>query len=296
MGAVHLGVTDGSRALAFYTDVVGLRLLQGNAGHLHLGVDGRELVVVHPGAGRPVLRGTSGLYHLALVVPSRRELARVIGRLSLLGYPQAPTDHVLTKSDYFWDPDGNGIEIYAETPEDGTWVFTGGGFIGRASDGTVRSGRDPIDLPELLAELNADDRLEAPLPAQTRMGHVHLHIADLEEATRFYHEVIGFDVTGVARSWGVSFVSAGGYHHHLGLNTWAGRGAPPAPSDAAGLRHFTIELPSGSDLEDLLARLEQAGRPATESHEGFFAADPTGNRIRLALRRESGPGDAGPVS
>lgn len=292
MGAVHVGVTDGNRALAFYTDAVGLRLLPGNEAGIHLGVAGRKLVVLHPGARRPVLTGTSGLYHLALVVPSRRELARVIGRLSLLGYPQSPTDHVLTKSDYFWDPDGNGIEVYAETPEDGTWIFTGGGFIGRASDGTARSGRDPIDVPELLAELDSDDRLEAPLPEQTRMGHVHLHIPDLDQATSFYHEVIGFDVTGVARGWGVSFVSAGGYHHHLGLNIWAGEGAPLAPADAAGLRHFTIELPSGSDLQDVLARLEQAGRPATESPGGFFVADPAGNRIRLASRSESGPGNA----
>ena len=282
MGAVHLAVTDGEQALLFYEHVVGLTLMgRENDGTIRMGARGLELVVLHPGARRPVLRGTSGLYHLAIVVPSRRELARAVGRLINIGYPHAPTDHVLTKSDYLWDPDGNGIEIYAETPEDGTWEFANGTFRSWARDGSLRSGRDPIDIPQLLAELHPDDSLEEPMPEGTRMGHVHLHVHDLSEAVDFYHGVLGFDITGVAETWGAAFVSAGGYHHHLGLNTWAGEGAPQAPDDASGLRHFTIEVPSQSDLSILTARLEELGSLLTESGAGVFVRDPSGNRLHL---------------
>jgi catechol 2,3-dioxygenase len=285
MGAVHLGVTDGEQAQLFYKHVVGLSLMgRDSDGTIRMGAEGLELVVLHPGARRPVLRGTSGLYHLAIVVPSRRELARVVGRLISIGYPHSPTDHVLTKSDYLWDPDGNGIEIYAETPEDGTWEFVNGIFRSRAKDGSLRSGRDPIDIPELLAELQPGDSLEEPIPVGTRMGHVHLHVHDLSEAVDFYHGVLGFDITGVAEAWGAAFVSAGGYHHHLGLNIWAGQGAPQAPDDASGLRHFTIELPAESDLSEVTVRLEQNAASLIESGTGVFVRDPSGNRAYLTTK------------
>jgi catechol 2,3-dioxygenase len=282
MGAVHLAVTDGERAQLFYEHVVGLSVLgRDDGGTIRMGAAGLELVVLHPGAHSPVLKGTSGLYHLAIVVPSRREMARVVGRLSAIGYPHSPTDHVLTKSDYLWDPDGNGIEIYAETPEDGTWEFVNGMFQSRARDGSLRSGRDPIDIPELFAELHPGDSLEEPIPAGSRMGHVHLHVHDVAHAVDFYHGALGFDITGVAETWGVAFVSAGGYHHHLGLNIWAGQGAPQAPDDASGLRHFTIEVPAQADLSLVTARLEQRGAHLKESGAGVFVRDPSGNRVYL---------------
>ena len=231
MGTVHLAVTDGPRGSRFYRDYVGLTELPSDGSEIRLGAAGRELVVLHPGAERPVVKGTSGLYHLALLVPSRRELARVIARLGALGWDQYPTDHVMTKANYLWDPDGNGIEVYTETPEDGTMGFANGTFVAHDKDGRPRSGRDPIDLEELFSQLTKDDGLEAPMPAGTKMGHVHLHVADVREALRFYHSLVGFDVMGEVP--GVGFVSAGGYHHHVGLNTWAGRGARVR---AAGVR------------------------------------------------------------
>jgi catechol 2,3-dioxygenase len=297
VGAVYLGVTDGEAAKAFYRDAVGLTLLSETEEELRFGsLAGRELVVLVPGSSRPVVERTTGLYHLALLLTDRRELARVIGRLASIRYPQAPTDHTMTKSDYLSDPDGNGIEIYVESPEDGFFGMEDGAFLARDTAGNLRSGRDPMDLDEMLSHLEPGDRLDAPLPAETRMGHVHLHVRDVQEAVDFYHGLIGFDVMGMAERWGAAFVSAGGYHHHLGLNIWAGQGAMPRPADAAGLRHFTIELPDEASLAEVAARLTEAGvtlaqhadpeapLKAPYEKEGWWLEDPSRNRIHLTTR------------
>jgi len=277
MGAVDIAVTDGDRALRFYRDYVGLTPIESEGPEIHMGAHGRELVVLHPGAERPVVPHTSGLYHLAILVPDRRELARVIARLAHLRWDQYPTDHVMTKANYLWDPDGNGIEIYTESPEDGFMGFANGTFAAWDKDGNPRSGRDPIDVEELLTHLREDDRLDEPMPAGTRMGHVHLHVPNVDEALRFYHDLVGFDVMGHVP--GVGFVSAGGYHHHLGLNTWAGRGAKPAPPGHAGLRRYTVELPSRRDLDDVIGRLEHGEIPVVEEADGYVAVDPSANRV-----------------
>jgi catechol 2,3-dioxygenase len=282
VGAVHLGVTDGDRSLRFYRDYVGLTPLTSNDDAIRMGAGNRELVVLHPGADRPVMPHTTGLYHLAILVPNRRELARVVARLGALGWEQSPTDHLTTKANYLWDPDGNGIEVYAESPEDGTLGFANGTMVAIDNAGRQRSGRDPIDLNELFSHLSETDSLRAPMPDDTKMGHVHLHVADVDEALGFYHELVGFDVMGTMP--GVGFVSAGGYHHHLGLNTWAGRGARPAPPGSAGLRHFTVEVPTGSDLNAVAGRLEQGGVQVSESGDGFSATDPSANSVHFKVR------------
>jgi len=277
MGSVEIAVTDGEQAVRFYREYVGLTPLPSQGSELRLGAAGREVVVLHPGAERPVVPHTSGLYHLAIVVPDRRELARVIARLARLRWEQYPTDHVMTKANYLWDPDGNGIEIYTESPEDGTMGFANGTFVAYDKNGNPRSGRDPIDLEELFTHLRPDDRLEEPMPEGTKMGHVHLHVADVDDALRFYHDLVGFDVMGHVP--GMGFVSAGGYHHHLGLNTWAGRGARPAPAGSAGLRRFTVELPASRDLDEVVGRLEHGDVRVVEEADGFAAVDPSQNRV-----------------
>jgi len=277
MGAVEIAVTDGERALRFYRDYVGLTPLEGDGPAIRMGAGDRELVVLHPGAERRVVPHRSGLYHLALLVPDRRELARVIARLGRLRWDQYPTDHVMTKANYLWDPDGNGIEVYTESPEDGTMGMVNGTFGAWDKDGNPRSGREPIDLEELFSHLREDERLDEPMPPATKMGHVHLHVADVDDALRFYHELVGFDVMGHLP--GVGFISAGGYHHHLGLNEWAGHGVPPAPPGTAGLRRFTVELPAQRDLDDVVSRLEHADVRLTEEAGGFAAVDPSANRV-----------------
>ncbi len=281
MGKVDLAVTDGDRALRFYRDYVGLTQLPSDGELIRMGAAGRELVALHPGAERPVMPRTSGLYHLAIVVPDRRQLARVIGRLARLRWEQYPTDHVMTKANYLWDPDGNGIEIYTESPEDGTMGFANGTFVAYDKEGNARSGRDPIDLEELFSHLRPDDLLDEAMPAGTKMGHVHLHVADVEDALRFYHDLVGFDVMGHVP--GTGFVSAGGYHHHLGLNEWAGRGARPAPPGHAGLRRFTVELPTQRDLDDVTSRLEHGDVRVFEEADGLAAVDPSANRVMFRV-------------
>jgi len=215
-----------------------------------------------------------------------------IGLCSCL-YLAEPEYHPIRAHDHVCDPDGNGIEIYTESPEDGTMGFANGTFVAYDKAGRPRSGRDPIDLEDLFSHLQADDRLDSPMPAGTRMGHVHLHVADVEEALRFYHDLFGFDVMGQVP--GVGFVSAGGYHHHLGLNNWAGEGARPAPAGSAGLRRFTIELPTPRDLDDVARRLERGDVRMTKESEGFAAVDPSANRVSFRVRDQEGRAQPAPV-
>lgn len=286
VGTVHLDVTDRDQALRFYRDLLGLSPLELDDGLLHFVAGDRELLVLHPGASGPVVGQRTGLYHFAIVVPSRRELARVIARLMAIRYPNSPTDHVLTKADYLWDPDGNGIEVYAETPEDGTWGFEKGGFFARDNDGRLRSGRDPIDLNQLFSELDLQDRLDAPMAQGTKMGHMHLHVRDIDESVRFYSDLMGFDLVGSSSEIGMAFLSAGGYHHHIGLNTWSGKGAPPPPKGTSGLRQFTVELPSGKDLEQAAERLDRGGVDVLGSNAVFTVQDPSENKVRLQVRND----------
>src|SRR2546429_2159389 len=277
VGAVELAVTDGDRALGFYRDYIGLTRVASRGSEIRLGAGGRELVVLHPDAERPVVQRRSGLYHLAILVPDRRELARVIARLARMQWDQYPTDHVMTKANYLWDPDGNGIEIYTESPEDGTMGFANGTFVAYDKDGRPRSGRDPIDLEEMFSHLREDDRLDAPMPEGTKMGHIHLLVADVDDALRFYHDLVGFD--GMGHVPGVGFVSAGGSPHHAGLTTWAGQGAPPAPPGSAGPRRYTTEPPPKGPRKNALGRLEHGGVQVVEEAGGLAAIDPSANRV-----------------
>jgi catechol 2,3-dioxygenase len=144
-----------------------------------------------------------------------------------------------------------------------------------------------LDPDALFSHLKEDDRLDAPIPAETRVGHMHLHVRNVDEAVDFYHGLIGFDVMGVSKPFGVAFVSAGGYHHHIGLNTWQGEGAPPPPADAVGLRHFTVELPDQKSLDEVVARIDKAGIPSNRTDDGLLVHDPSQNGVILALRSAS---------
>lgn len=287
LGAVELTVANLDRQIEFYRTVIGFTLVKRADGVADLGAGGEILLrlIEDPAARR--MRGTTGLYHFAILVPSRRELARAIARLFSLKVPNAPTDHLMTETTYLDDAEGNGIELYTDTPEDGEFVFAEGRFEARDAGGNLRSGRDPLDLDELFRHLPADDDLNAPMPTETKIGHVHLHVADLPEAVRFYHAGIGFDVMGMAPAFQAAFLSAGGYHHHLGVNTWQGEGAPrPAPG-ALGLRHFTIVVPDAGSLEACALRLADGGWSTEAIDSGLFVRDPSGNGVRL---RTESPG------
>lgn len=281
LGPVHLIVNDLERQLAFYQQVMGFKLHWREGGAAGLGAGEEDLLRLHEQRGARPGRNTTGLYHFAVLFPNRRELARAIGRLFALRYPNYPTDHVMTETTYLDDPEGNGIELYADTPERGTWMAVNGEFVVRDSQGNLRSGRDPLDVKALFQELAPDDRLDAPLPAGTKMGHVHLHVAHLDAAEQFYHGVLGFDVMMNSRAMGAIFVSAGGYHHHIGLNVWRGVGAPPPPADASGLRYFTVILPDETALERVAGRVRQAGIAIEPTDTGLLVRDPSRNGVLL---------------
>jgi catechol 2,3-dioxygenase len=286
IGTVSLNVANLENQLTFYQQVLGFQLHWREGNQAGLGAGNVDLLrlVEQPDFKR--YRRVTGLYHFAVLFPDRRELARAIARLFALKYPNYPTDHIMTKTTYLDDPEGNGIELYTESPEDGTWTMKNGVFETRRANGTWSDGREPLDVDALLSHLKEDDRIDQRIPKETRLGHIHLHVRDINEAVDFYHGIIGFDVMGVAKLFRAAFVSAGGYHHHIGLNTWQGEGAPPPPADALGLRHFTVELPDQNALDEVIARVEKAGIPANQTEDGFLLYDPSQNRVVLTTTKK----------
>jgi catechol 2,3-dioxygenase len=207
--------------------------------------------------------------------------------LFTLHYPNYPTDHIITKTTYLDDPEGQNIELYADTPEDGTMAVVNGVPEARRADGTLSDGREPLDVEALFRELTPDDRLDEPMPRDTRLGHFHLYVADLDKSVHFYHDVLGFDDKGLARSFRMGMVSAGRYHHHIGFNTWVGDGAPPPPPDALGLRYFSFVLPGKTELEQVVEHVQQAGITIEQTEDGILVRDPSQNGVLLTDRSNS---------
>jgi len=285
IGTVSLKVASLENQIAFYQQMLGFQLHWREENEAGLGAGGADLLRLTQEPDLKKYRGVTGLYHFAVLFPNRRELARAIARLIALKYPNYPTDHIMTKTTYLDDPEGNGIELYCESPEDGTWTMANGEYVTRRTDGSLSDGREPLDVEALLSHLKEDDHLDATIPPETRVGHIHLHVRNIDEAVDFYHGVIGFDVMGVVKSFRMAFVSAGGYHHHVGLNTWQGEGAPPPPADAAGLRHFTVELPDQKALDKVIARVDNAGIPANQTGDGLLVYDPSQNGVILTVKK-----------
>lgn len=287
MGHVSLTVANLENQITFYTQALGFKLHWREGNKAGLGAGGADLLRLTEEPNLKRYRGTTGLYHFAILFPNRKELARAMARLFAIRYENYPTDHIMTKTTYLDDPEGNGIELYAESPEDGTWSLANGEYITRRKDGSLSSGREPLNVNELFALLSQEDQLDQPIPPETRVGHVHLHVRNIEEAIDFYHGIIGFDVMGVAKAFRMGFVSAGGYHHHLGLNTWQGEGAPPPPADALGLRYLTVELPDQEALDQVTGRIDAAGIPSNQTKDGLLLYDPSQNGVMLSVRTNS---------
>jgi catechol 2,3-dioxygenase len=284
MGYVSLRVASLENQVNFYTQVLGFKLHWRAGDKAGLGAGGSDLLRLTEEPDLKRYRGVTGLYHFAVLFPNKRELARAMARLFTLRYENYPTDHIMTKTTYLDDPEGNGIELYAESPEDGTWSLANGEYVTRRADGSLSNGREPLNVNVLFQLLSKEDDLDQPIPSETRVGHVHLHVRDVEEAVDFYHGVIGFDVMGVAKAFRMGFVSAGGYHHHLGLNTWQGEGAPPPPANAVGLKYFTVELPNQEALDQVIERIDAAGIPSNQTEDGLLVQDPSQNGVMLTLR------------
>jgi catechol 2,3-dioxygenase len=281
-GAVHLEVLEAERSLAFWRDLIGLAELGRTAEAIRLGVDGVELIVLHPGALRGPTRGHSGLYHVALHLPSEEEFARVLARIAAAGVPQAPTDHIFSKATYLTDPDGIQLELTLETPERAGEIIVGPASVTiRDSDGRLRGMTEALDVRDVLSHLT-DRELDRPLPSGTTVGHVHLHVADLESTRRFYTDVIGFDAHTFVPGIGFGDLSAGGgFPHRFAFNVWQGEGAPQRPPGTAGLRFFELLVERGA-LAAARERLDDESHPYELEGKTLVTRDPSGNRLRIA--------------
>jgi catechol 2,3-dioxygenase len=276
VGAVRLTVPDPERSREFYERAIGLGAVELEDGAIGLGVGGGSaLVELHGDASAPPLDPRApGLFHLAILLPSRPDLARALARLAEARVPlSGASDHLVSEALYLSDPDGNGIELYRDRPRE-EWPVR---------DGVLQMATLPLDLDSVIGELRDRSELMPAAPAGTHIGHVHLQVSDIAEAERFYGGVLGFDVT-IRGYPGALFVSAGGYHHHLGLNTWHSAGSPPAAPGALGLRSFEIVLPSDEELERVLARVRAAGIEPAVTAAGPQVRDPFGNLVLLRTR------------
>ncbi len=282
LGPVHIAVTDRARALAIWQDVVGLDLIAETGNALTLGAGGRPLIVLETGAIRPSQPRTIGLYHVAIHVPRRVDLAQMAVRALQRNVRISPTDHLVSEAIYLWDLDGNGIEITFETPWRGTLGDPDKGqTYAVTADGKPHSGRDPIDLDGLLAELGEQPVLEPRMPAGTRVGHIHVHVNDLGVAMNFYRDVLGFAGFLMIHSFGMGDVGLDYMPHTIAFNIWSGPNAALPMAGSAGLRWFTIVVPDADTLEGVKTRLAAAGAPVTPSDAGIETQDPFGNRIKI---------------
>jgi catechol 2,3-dioxygenase len=288
LGPLRLTVADLAGTAAFYERVIGLRPLgEADDGVVRLGAaEGPALIELVADADAPLrARSSSGLFHLALLVPDRRALAEALRRVAAAGWRlDGASDHLVSEALYLSDPEGNGIELYRDRPRE-QWR--------RAENGELAMATLPLDLDDLLGELAdagqpADPRAvlaAAPtgdpgMPAGTTLGHVHLQVSDLAAAEAFYAGALGFDV--MVRGYpGALFVAADGYHHHVGLNTWSSAGGPPADSAARGLRDFAIRFASAEERDRVTRRVAEAGYALREEHDAAVATDPFGISVRL---------------
>ncbi len=273
LGYVHLTVRDLKKSIAFYQSVLGFKLHQQNGDTARLGGGGADLLILTENPSAPIVRRATGLYHFAILVPSRVNLALVLKNIGDTDTPvQGFSDHLVSEAIYLADLDGNGIEVYRDRPRS-EWYDSNGNF---------RMASDPLDLRSLLGELDGKEDTWSGLDPKTVLGHMHLQIADVRRDQAFYRDVLGFDV--MMNMGSASFVSAGGYHHHIGMNIWNSAGAPPPPPDAVGLRYFTVQLPNRDGLSKTIDRVRNAGVPVDETESGLLVRDPSQNSVVLTTK------------
>lgn len=271
LGAVQLTVTNLAHSLAFYQQVLGFQLHQRLDDRAALGAGQADLLHL---VERPAARQVShhaGLYHFAVLTPSRLALGQVLRSLVEHGIQIGGSDHLVSEAIYLNDPDGIGIEIYRDRPRT-QWQYEQGQLV---------MGSRPLDYQGLLCGLVNEPTCWSGLAPETVIGHIHLHVDHIPSTVAFYHDCVGFDV--VTHWHNAVFFAAGGYHHHVGANTWAGVGVPPQPEDAVGLQHFVITLANEAERTQLMTRFAQAGIIFTERADGLFVRDPAQNGLLFVV-------------
>jgi catechol 2,3-dioxygenase len=271
LGRVKLQVSDLDRSLAYYQTVLGLRPIERSSGRVDLGAERSDvpLIELHERKGARAVprRGLLGLYHFAILLPDRASLGRFLKHLGNLGAQPGMSDHFVSEAIYLQDPDNLGIEVYADKPRS-EW---------REERGQLSMTTIPLDVRSVLAA--GGDAPWMGMPAGTAIGHVHLHVGEIARASGFYHDALGLDKM-VWNYPGALFLSAGGYHHHLGTNTWA-RGAPSASEEDAQLLEWEIVVPKRTDVDAVFASLRDAGHAAERDNGDVVSRDPWGTRLRV---------------
>lgn len=273
MGIVSLSVADLERSLSFYERILGCALLARSGNRAVLGSEKPLLLLTERRDAPPRPPHTTGLYHVAYLLPGRVDLACALRHLLASGYPPSSVqDHWISEAIYLSDPERNGIELYRDRPRS-AWPW---------HNGKLEATEPSIELSKesLLAELDGTAYSWRALPPFTRIGHVHLQVADLAQSVAFYREVLGLEesITGMS---GASFFAAGGYHHHIGCNVWMSADAPPPPHNALGLHFFTLILPEQAQVMELASRISAAGREVAQYSQSYLLRDPSHNRILL---------------
>lgn len=274
IGYLELQVSDIAKSLAFYQKFLGFALLEREGNTARLTTDGAtpQLVLTEEEAFVPRPNRTTGLYHFAVLLPTRQDLASWLMHAAQSGYRlQGASDHQYSEALYLADPDGNGIEVYADR-DPNQWQRDGkGGYIG---------GTAPLDLQSLLAEIK--EKEWNGLPGGTRIGHMHLQVSSIVESERFYIDALGFDI--VAKDANMLFVSKDAYHHHIGMNTWEGQGIPQPPEHALGLKQFTIHF-TEEEFHHAKSQLDHLGYLYRMSNHQIEVTDPSGNKLRIVVKK-----------
>jgi catechol 2,3-dioxygenase len=276
LGRVRLQVADLGRSLLFYENVLGMRVLDRATDSASLGPHGEDREIVHLQqllSARPVpRRGLLGLYHFAILLPDRASLGRFVAHLAETGVYAGMSDHFVSEAVYLTDPDGLGIEVYADRPRD-AW---------RYDERQLQMATNHLDVDDLVRSARGEPWIG--MPPGTVLGHVHLYVDDIDKAESFYHEALGFDK--VVWSYpGALFMSAGGYHHHLGTNTWA-KGAPPATDADARLLEWEILVPTKKDTDQAAQNVMSAGYEAKPENGEWILTDPWGTSLRLVPEKK----------
>jgi len=270
LGPVHLTISTLDGAIAFYERALGLQLHNRVGSTAAMGAGGENLVVLHEAPGAAPGGRHAGLFHFALLYPSREELARAVARLAdSRSRVEGASDHGVSEAIYLRDPDDNGIELYSDRPRE-QWPSS------KIPGERIEIFTIALDMKSLMSTVEGE-HVQALAGPGLQMGHLHLHVGDVERGLEFYRDILGFEV--MANIGSAAFVSAGGYHHHLGVNVWLGRDVKPWPPHTAGLRNWTVELADAGQVEQVRARVEQAGITIEPHGAGFLVRDPWGTAV-----------------
>jgi catechol 2,3-dioxygenase len=268
---VELKVSNIAESIAFYKQIVGFQILEQTENNVRFTTDGKSSILSLKQLEKvePKQQKTTGLYHFAILLPERKDLANFVFHLAKNKIPVGSSNHLVSEAFYFNDPDGNGIEVYADK-DPSTWTWR---------NNHVVMAVDPIDIEGLLAE--GENGAWTLLPTNTVMGHIHLHVAELGETKRFYEEGLGFQTVSQFGNQAL-FISTGKYHHHIGLNTWNGVGAPPELPFNPGLESYTLSYPNKESLEQVVNNVRQIGAKVERDNDNYVTYDPSQNKIVLS--------------